>query len=408
MKNTEHHHDTDPVYNNPNRNRFDTQPAQRDDGFARVAYVLQGGGSLGAYQMGVIKGLLEAGYQPDWVAATSIGAIQAAIIVGNLPEHRIARLEEFWRRISTYSALDILGYSGASLDMYNNISSNVALTLGQKGFYRPRLHSPLLQAAGTPDKLSFYDTSPLKQTLLDLIDFDLLNSSTTRLSLGSVQISTGQLIYFNNINYLLGPEHVMASAALPPGFPAIKIDGDYYWDGGIHSNTPLEVILDAKPAADTLCFVIDCFGGTPFIPNDMDGVSERVKDIGYSTHAMRVIRHYVQKHHLQTKLHKLSKQLSPEQMALIDDVLMDEQPHHHTLAHITYSARIHRAASKDYNFGQVTIQKRIAVGYHDVKSMLAEKSKWDHPTEDRHCRLYEAPNNLTHLLKDDDQKEMGL
>ncbi|MCR9191181.1 MAG: patatin-like phospholipase family protein [Gammaproteobacteria bacterium] len=402
MDKQSHHKSTDPKHNNPNKDRFKKLRPRHTGKYSRVAFVLQGGGSLGAYQMGALKGLLEAGYEPDWIAATSIGAIQAAIVVGNKPEDRIPRLEEFWRLVSTYSVFDIFGHSATTLDLYNHLGATAALTLGQRAFYRPRWNSPYLQMAGTPDKLSFYDTSPLRQTLLDLIDFDLLNKSKTRLSLGAVQASTGFLVYFNNINYLITPDHIMGSAALPPGFPAVKIDNEYYWDGGIHSNTPLEVILDAKPGADTLCFVIDCFGGIPFVPTDMDGVSERTKDIGYSTHARRSIIHYVERQNLQYKLKEVASLVPAKKHHLIEDIIAEEDPYHYTLVHLAYSARIHRSASKDYNFGQVTTQKRIIAGYKDFKALLAEQDQWNYPLDDLHCRFYEAPNNATRLMRKGD------
>ena len=352
--------------------------------------------------MGVVKGLLEADYEPDWIAATSIGAIQAAIIVGNKPKDRVAKLEEFWNLVSTYSPFDILGSSPATMDIYNTMNSSLSLIFGQRGFFRPRIHSPLLQMAGTPDKLSFYDTAPLRQTLLNLVDFDLLNKSQIRLSLGAVQASTGYLIYFNNINYLITPDHVMASAALPPGFPAIKINNEYYWDGGVHSNTPLEVILDAYPGADTLCFVIDCFGGMRFLPTDMDGITERTKDISYSTHARRAIIGYIQRQNLQFKLKELAKNLSSEQRELIDELIAEEDPHHYTLVHVAYSARLHRSPSKDYNFGHLVLKKRAAIGYQDACALLAESKKWNRPTADLQCRFYEAPNNSTRLIREGD------
>ena len=250
-----------PHGNNPLSNRFDNLPPKEKDRFPRVAYVLQGGGSLGAYQFGVVKGLLESGYEPDWIVATSIGAIQAAIIVGNPPEKRIEKLEQFWQRIAPPSVFDYLGESSLTIDIYNKIGAAHALLLGQPDFFSPRWIDGTLPIYGDPTTLSFYDTSPLRKTLLELIDFDLLNSCLIRLSLGAVQISTGHLIYFNNINYRIEVDHILASAALPPGFPAISIDGELYWDGGVHSNSPLEGILEAIPAEDTLCFLIDCFGG---------------------------------------------------------------------------------------------------------------------------------------------------
>lgn len=402
MRHRSHHHPGDLEYNNPHADRFKGKRPKHSNGFSRIAFVMQGGGGMGAYQFGVLKGLVEGGFEPDWISATSIGAIQAAIFVGNTPDQRIAKLEEFWDRVSLYSPFDIWGHEPMTTDHYNKWSSNSALLLGQPGFFHPRWVSPYFQVAGTPATLSFYDTSPLRQTLVDLIDFELLNKSLTRLSLGTVQISTGHLIYFNNFHYTIAPEHIMASAALPPGFPAVEIGGEYYWDGGIHSNTPLEVIFDAKPATDTLCFVIDCFGGVPFIPTNMAGVDERTKDIKYSTHARRVIKNHMRRQALQAELQKLAKYVSSEQRQEIAELLDLETPHHHTLAHIAYSNRIHRGAAKDYDFSQVIIKKRIDVGHRDAKLVLAESHLWNYPCETEAFRLYEAPNNLVRYLRADD------
>jgi NTE family protein len=396
-----HHRQGDPAYNNPSANRF-PKLNKRPDGYARVAFVLQGGGALGAYQLGVMKGLVEAGYVPDWICATSIGAIQAGIFVGNTPENRIAKLEEFWQKISTYTPFDILGYNQLSLDFFNHICSSIAVMVGQRDFFRPRWASPYLQVTGTPDKLSIYDTTPLRETLLDLIDFDLLNNSPIRLSLGAVQVSSGNLLYFNNINYLIRPEHIMASGALPPGFPAVKIDGEYYWDGGIHSNSPLEVIFNDLANANTLCFVIDCFGGSPFVPTNMEGVAERMKDIAYSTHAQLMIKHHIERFQLKSEFQKLTKEMSAQQIADLEKVLENVggiEPSHMTVVHVTYSARVHRGPSKDYNFSHVITNKRIDIGYQDIKAALAESEKWNKVTSNLELRLYEAPNNLSRFTQ---------
>lgn len=385
--------------NNPLFNRFNHLPAKKTNRFPRVAYVLQGGGSLGAYQMGAVKGLLEAGYEPDWIAATSIGAIQAAIIVGNPPEKRMAKLDEFWRRVATYSFFDFLGESDYTSHLYSQMGAASSLLFGQPGFYTPRWCSGTLPVTGDPTTLSYYDTSALRETLLELIDFDLLNSCPIRLSLGSVQISTGHLIYFNNINYLIEPEHIMASAALPPGFPAIDIDGELYWDGGVHSNSPLEVILEAVPVDDTLCFLIDCFGGRPFIPGNMNEIDERVKDISYSTHGQRTILNYLQRQNMRHLSRKLDGILTDKQKKEHADLLDTTGPHHCTLVHLVFSERMDKAATKDYNFGQIIIKKRFDIGCNDAKAVLSEEDQWGFLPKDKQSRLYESPNNHYWLIR---------
>lgn len=388
-----------PTGNNPLANRFNNLPVKAKGRFPRVAYVLQGGGSLGAYQFGVVKGLLEAGYQPDWIAATSIGAIQAAIIVGNPPEKRIERLGQFWQKVAPNNIVEYLEELDSTVDLYNKISASFALLYGQPGFFSPRWCTGTFPVWGDPSTLSYYDTTPLRETLLELIDFDFLNSCPIRLSLGAVQISNGHLIYFNNINYRIEVEHVMASAALPPGFPAININNEFYWDGGVHSNTPLEVILEAIPPENTLCFLIDCFGGPSFMPETMNEIEERVKDISYSTHAQRTIYNYLQRQNMRNSMLEISRILTTEQRKKYAHLLDIGTPHHCTLVHLIYSARVVKAASKDYNFGQTIIKKRIDAGYLDAQTILAEESQWGYLPEDGQSRLYESPNNHFRLIR---------
>jgi NTE family protein len=385
--------------NNPFANRFDNLPSKKANRFPRVAYVLQGGGSLGAYQFGVIKGLLEAKYEPDWITATSIGAIQAAIIVGNPPESRIEKLEQFWQHVAPTSFFEFLAECPSTMDIYNKMGAFQALLFGQPHFFSPRWSSGVTPIWGDPSTLSYYDTTPLRNTLLELIDFDLLNSCPIRLSLGAVQIKSGHLIYFNNINYRIEIDHILASAALPPGFPATEIDGEFYWDGGVHSNTPLEGILEAVPAENTLCFLIDCFGGPSYIPQTMNEIEERMKDIGYSTHAQRTIYNYLQRQKMRNSMLELKKILTPEQKEQCAEFLEIGMPHHCTLVHMMYSARIVKCASKDYNFGHTIINKRIANGYEDVQAILAEESQWGFIPKNGKSRLYEAPNNRSKLLR---------
>lgn len=388
-----------PRGNNPLADRFNHLPPKKDGSFPRVAYVLQGGGSLGAYQMGVVKGLLEAGYEPDWMAATSIGAIQSAIIVGNHPDKRIEKLDEFWQRIAPGSMFDPLAHAQATQDLYNQIGASLALMMGQPHFFFPKVYAGMLKYFGDPTSLSYYDTTPLRETLLDLIDFDLLNSCPIRLSLGAVQIRTGHLIYFNNINYKIDVEHVMASAALPPGFPAIEVDGEMYWDGGVHSNSPLEVILEANPPDNTLCFLVDAFGGAPFLPRTMAEIEERVKDISYGTHAERTIYNYLQRQHMRQSMQVLREGLPPAQRKKFAKELDIGIPHNCTLVHMIYGDRLVRAASKDYNFGHEIIQQREACGYRDAKAVLKNQAEWGVMPTDGKSRLFESPNNKTGLLR---------
>ncbi|WP_244433738.1 patatin-like phospholipase family protein [Azospirillum sp. B506] len=252
----------------------------RDESFAdliapydRVALVLQGGGALGAYQAGVLEGLFKHDIHPTWVAGVSIGAINAALIAGNPPERRCTALSEFWSRIAPPSPWEgaealwrRLDPDGPSIAVLNQWSAWRTALSGQPGFFRPRAAVEWAAAGPFAGPTSFYDTAPLKKTLEDLIDFDRINRGDIRLSLGAVDVQTGNSIYFDTETHRIGPEHVMASGALPPGFAPVEIDGGHYWDGGLVSNTPLDHVLEDQPRRDTLVFQVDLWSATARCP----------------------------------------------------------------------------------------------------------------------------------------------
>jgi NTE family protein len=252
------------------------RPASYDK---KVALVLQGGGALGSYQAGVYEALSTSEYLPDWVAAISIGAINAAIIAGNAPEHRVERLKAFWGGITAPSSLwPIL--SCAMTGGHRGASSLNALMFGQPGFFSPR--PPIHWLLG-PASTSYYDTSALKATLERLVDFDRINAREIRFSVGAVNVRTGNFAYFDNAHMTIRPEHVMASGALPPGFPAVEIDGECYWDGGLVSNTPLQYVVEYIPRRSRLTFQVDLFHASGRRPANLEEVGEREKDIRYSS-----------------------------------------------------------------------------------------------------------------------------
>ncbi|MGY3574502.1 NTE family protein [Bradyrhizobium sp. USDA 4504] len=260
-----------------------------------VALVLQGGGALGAYQAGVYEGLHEAGIRPNWLAGISIGALNAAIIAGAPEEERVERLREFWEIICAQSIewpageglANALPFAFDIHSIRNALAAMRALVQGQPGFFRPRFPSPLFSPFSGDAATSFYDTAPLHRTLERLVDFDRLNSGEVRVSVGAVNVRTGNLTYFDTAERRLCPKHFMASGALPPGFPAVEIEGEHYWDGGVVSNTPLSRVLSGEPR-DTLTFQIDLWSARGRVPYDMMEVSSRQKDIQYSSsHARR-------------------------------------------------------------------------------------------------------------------------
>lgn len=244
----------------------------------RIALVLQGGGALGVYQAGIYQALDEQGFAPDWVGGTSIGAINGAIIAGNPADRRLARLREFWHTVSVPDFWDVARLPALGRQAYSAWSFMMAVLTGRPGFFAPRGPYALAALNGaSPETLSYYDTSPLRQLLDRLVDFDILNAHAMRLSVGAVGVTTGKLRYFDNREQRLRPEHILASSALPPAFPAVQVDGELYWDGGIYSNTPLEVVLDDPPWVDTLCFMAALFNPAGRAPRSLPEVEARPK-----------------------------------------------------------------------------------------------------------------------------------
>ena len=273
------------------RDQFNAVPQQTQPlPYDVVALVLQGGGALGAYQAGVYEGLHEAGIRPNWLAGISIGALNAAIIAGSPEAERVARLREFWETICATPVewpageglANAMPFAFDMRSLHNAMAAMRALFQGQPGFFKPRFPPPFWSPFAGDGATSFYDTSPLSQTLERLVDFDRLNSGEVRVSVGAVNVRTGNLTYFDTAERRLGAKHFMASGALPPGFPAVEIDGEHYWDGGVVSNTPLSRVLSSEPR-DTLTFQVDLWSARGRVPGDLMEVSSRQKDIQYSS-----------------------------------------------------------------------------------------------------------------------------
>ena len=252
--------------------------------------VLQGGGALGAYQGGVYEALAETKQCPNWVAGISIGAINAALIAGNPPEKRVERLREFWEGVSALPfgvapppLPDGVTSIGRTRDLLNETNATIAMLFGVAGFFRPRIPAAPFQPPGTLAAISYYDTEPLRATLERMVDFDRINSGAVRLSVGAVNVRTGNFLYFDSSECKIDVRHVMASGALPPGFPPIEIDGEFYWDGGLVSNTPLQHVLDQPGSDRRLVFQVDLFPARGEMPATIADVSEREKDIRYSS-----------------------------------------------------------------------------------------------------------------------------
>jgi len=364
---------------------------RRDD--RPMALMLQGGGALGAYQVGAYAAVRELGLVPRWLAGTSIGAINAAIIAGNSPERGHQRLDEFWHLISTPDPFAPPVELSGVLQAYGYWSAQRTALTGQPGFFRPRLISPLLAQPGTPAATSYYDTSLLKSTLERLVDFDRINAREVRLSLGAVEVETGKTVYFDNHDRKIDPEHVMASGALPPAFPAVEVDGKLYWDGGIVSNTPLEAMLDMPPSHDWLILVVDLWDPRGRAPKTMLDVEARLKDITYASRAAQHIRVGGMISKLRNLLHKVYDKLPPgtDDEALWLEVQALGCPHLIDLLHLVYEEAPFELASKDYEFSRASVARHREQGYVQARRLLVERGWCAPASQSGDVRIHELP-----------------
>ena len=361
----------------------------------QTVLVLQGGGALGSYQAGVYEALAAGGMQPDWVAGVSIGAINAAIIAGNRPERRVERLRMFWDRVTSPTAsLPALPFP--AWDTFEQkFGAASAMLFGQPGFFRPR--NPLDWFGGR-GPVSYYDTSDLRATLEELVDFDRINRGGTRLSVGAVEVQTGNLEYFDSKQMKIGPEHVMASGALPPGFGAVLVEGRAFWDGGLVSNTPLQYVMSEKPRMHSLMFQVDLFPARGPLPGDLDQVAERAKDIQYSSRTRTGTNdsgeRQAMRRHVRHFLDRLPKDLA--------DDLVAQQLHDFAcsaeidVVQLIYRPVVPQGSQKDYQFDRGTMNRRWMDGHHDATVTLAA-APWEVPApRDVGFRAFDVTNPDKH------------
>lgn len=417
-----------------------THMAQDRPPFECIALLLQGGGALGAYQAGVYQALSEARLDPDWVAGISIGAINSALIAGNPPQARVEKLRKFWELVtmtrlwcsagqlaaaakqppdrgpmehatgaaaamspallsSTQHADDLCEFwnnittnllsswpprGDLARGLANRISADLALVRGAPGFFMPRLPIPWLQPAGTLEATSYYDSSELKATLERLVDFDRINAGEIRFSVGAVSVGTGNFVYFDNTTHTIGPDHVMASGALPPGFPAIEIEGEYYWDGGLVSNTPLQWVLENEPRQDTLAFQVDLWSARGAFPRNMAEVTTRQKEIQYSSRTRANSDRFKYTQKLRNALSSLLRKLPDElrdsrEFAALSPLA---NPKVYNLVQLIYRSKRYEGDSKDYEFSRASMEDHWRAGYHDTARTL------------RHPEVLDRPKNL--------------
>ncbi len=340
--------------------------------------VLQGGGALGSYQAGVYQALAEAGLLPEWVAGTSIGAINAAIIAGNEPTRRLARLAEFWETITAPSANWPEWPDTLFGDLHHQAGALSALFFGQPGFFERWAPASWIRSGFPP---SWYDTGPLRPTLERLVDFDRINAGKTRLSVGAVNVCTGNMVYFDSREMKIRPQHVLASSALPPGFPAVEIDGEFYWDGGLYSNTPLEHVLSYYPRRSRLVFQVDLFPARGTVPRTMDEVLERTSDIRYSSRTRTVTDELHTLHDIRHNLNLLLESLpeslkdQPAARALSEIACVTTMD----IAQIIYRPHQPQGATKDFAFSSRTMRERWKQGVADARRTI-EAAPWLAPS----------------------------
>jgi len=357
--------------------------------FEQTVLLLQGGGALGSYQAGVYQALAEADLHPDWVAGISIGAVNAALIAGNPPEERVERLRQFWEAVSTspfgipsFTSLPIPDDSTHSL--LNQTRALGILLFGAPHFFTPRFPPPMPWGVSRADAVSYYDVAPLKATLERLVDFDRINAGGTRLSVGAVNVGTGNFVKFDTTTHRIAPAHIIASGSLPPGFPATEIDGEYYWDGGIVSNTPLQWVFESRPLRDTLAFQIDLWSARGELPSSLVDADVRAKDIRFSSRTRFATDLYKQRQKLRVAFTTLFERLPEELRGLPEVALLAAEANEKVcnIVHLIYRAQKYEGRAKDYEFSRRTMEEHWLAGYRDTVHTLS------------HSEIFEPPDRL--------------
>lgn len=358
-------------------------PGWRPERCNRIALVLQGGGALGAYQAGVYQALHEARIEPDWVSGVSIGAVNAAIIAGNPPHRRLRQLRAFWDQITERKIWPFTPDGDVFRKARNATSSMMTMMSGQPGFFAPRFPNPWLSFTGAQSATSYYDSEPLRETLNDLVDFSLINDQEVRFSVGAVNVLTGNFVYFDNKTEEIAPEHVMASGALPPALPMVKIGTDHFWDGGIVSNTPLQHLLDQDDRLNTLVFQVDLFSARGVLPRDIQDVLARHKDIMYSSRTRYNTDVYRRIHTWKTLLYKALSRVPEDQLSGQERDLRRDLANlpDITILQLIYQQKAYEGHAKDYEFSGTSMREHWQSGYEDTKRTLTQKQWLAMPPE---------------------------
>ena len=386
----------------------DSSPAPaRTPATAHRVLVLQGGGALGSYQAGAYQALCHFDFEPEWIAGISIGAINAAIIAGNPREKRVERLKEFWEMVSAPVPWNPVTKSDRGRLLFNETSAALIATFGVPGFFTPRFPPAPLWPPGSPQSESYYDTAPLRKTLERLVDFDRINDLKTRLSVGAVSVTTGNFKYFDNFEFKklgkkIGPEHIMASGALPPGFPSVVIEGEHFWDGGIASNTPLDYVLDEAGRSDLLIFQVDLFSARGPLPVSLLEAAEREKDIRFSSRTRMNTDKNRQIHNARKAVRDLIDKL-PEHLK--DDPSVEflreaAKENTVTVVHLIYRSKNYESNSKDYDFSHIGMVEHWGAGVRDVHLSMRRRQSLERPQSDETMVAYDLAGDSPETLGD--------
>ena len=369
---------------------------------AQRVLVLQGGGALGSYQAGAYQALCHHDFEPEWIAGISIGAINAAIIAGNPRETRVDRLKEFWEMVSSPVSWSPVTKGDRARSLFNETSAALIATFGVPGFFTPRLPPAPMWPPGSPQSLSYYDTAPLKKTLERLVDFDRVNDCNIRLSIGAVGVTSGNFKYFDNFEFKklgkkIGPEHIMASGALPPGFPSVVIEGEHYWDGGIASNTPLDFVLDEEISRDLLIFQVDLFSARGLLPVSLLEAAEREKDIRFSSRTRMNTDKNRQIHNARMAVRDLIGKL-PDYLKNDPSVELLRKASREntvTVVHLIYRSKNYESSSKDYDFSRVGMVEHWGAGERDVYLSMRHKDWLERPQSGETMVTYDLTGDDT-------------
>jgi NTE family protein len=366
--------------------------------FDCIALLLQGGGALGAYQGGVYQALAERDLHPDWVAGISIGAINAALIAGNGPADRVKALRTFWETVTgpdlSFSPVDFVfewGRANPLADWAAPLSATRAVVAGAPGFFTPRAPPPFLQSGGAA-ATSFYDLEPLRKTLNGLVDFARINAGEMRLSVGAVGVRSGNFTYFDNRTQTISVQHIMASGALPPGFAAVEVDGEPYWDGGLVSNTPLDWVLeDSCVRQDTLAFQVDLWSARGRLPRTVLEVAARQKEIQYSSRTRASTDRFKRTQAFRAMLAEAlvevpQGRLGDEQIQALKAEL---DPHVYSIVHLIYRADKEAREFNDYEFSRASMEAHWKAGYDDTVQSLRDPGVLERPNNPEGLAIFD-------------------